>query len=466
MCQKESENFCCVTALWVLGLFVTSLLTMIFSILNPKDYETFNNSYSSANYKNINIYDFLYDIDFQEEFQSFNSIKKWRNTEMIKYYNKTKINPYYQIKPQNEKCQFGTKKCGIINSNKDILCLNESTYKFKCPINEIIISSNNNPPDNNYHYKKFKMGDKFIFFTNEKTDNYIIKDFYITFDTDNKNSKNLEQTNKDTFSNLKIYNDISSKNEEDIPSISFLKVEHFTNNYTYQSMIGYTTIDEMNSDVKKYKNLLMGFGIACLSYVAVNIIMVIPAKNPECVECKCSNNDCECDGDCCTPCYLCFQMFNCCVLFRRGKTFFCQFLPSNILSLISFILTIAKMITYNKYSKKKYDDVEENDDLFKKSKKYNLGMFICLLINIIITFLYPFIVACISGHKYNNLLISKTYKTNNTQKYPKQNIQIQYAPVVYVPPYNIVNNPQNNWQYSPTDIPSDIQALGPPYFYQ
>ena len=89
-------------------------------------------------------------------------------------------------------------------------------------------------------------------------------------------------------------------------------------------------------------------------------------------------------------------------------------------------------------------------------------MFICLLINIIITLLYPFIVACISGNKYNNLLISKMYKTNNTQKYPKQNIQIQYTPVVYVPPYNIVNSPQNNWQYSPTDI----QPLGPPYFYQ
>lgn len=462
MCQKESENFCCVTALWVLGLFVTSLLTMIFSILNPKDYETFNNSYSSANYKKINIYDFLYDIDFKEEFQSYNSIKKWRNTEMIKYYNKTEINPYYQIKPQNEKCQFGTKKCGIINSNKDILCLNESTYKFKCPINEIIISSNNNPPDNSYNYKKYPMGDKFIFYTNEKTDNYIVKDLYINFDIDNKNFKNSEQIDKDKLSNLKIYNDISLKSDADIPSKAFLEVEHFTNNYTYQSMIGYTTIDEMNSDVKEYKNLLMGLGIACLSYVAVNIIIVIPVRNPDCMECKCTNKDCENDGYCGPLCYLWCQGCSCCMLFHRAKTFFCQFLPSTILTLISFIFTIEKMITYSKYSKKKYDDVEENDDLFKKSKKYNLGMFICLLINIIITVLYPFIVACISENKYNNLLRSKIYKTNNTKKYPRQNIQIQYAPVVYVPPYNIVNGPQNNWQYSPTDI----QSLGPPYFYQ
>ena len=84
----------------------------------------------------------------------------------------------------------------------------------------------------------------------------------INFDIDNKNFKNSEQIDKDKLSNLKIYNDISLKSDADIPSKAFLQVEHFTNNYTYQSMIGYTTIDEMNSDVKEYKNLLMGLGIA------------------------------------------------------------------------------------------------------------------------------------------------------------------------------------------------------------
>ena len=69
-------------------------------------------------------------------------------------------------------------------------------------------------------------------------------------------------------------------------------------------------------------------------------------------------------------------------------------------------------------------------------------MFICLLISIIITVLYLIIVIIfeyITKNRNYNSLISKAYKTNNTKKYPNQNIQ--YEPIIYVPPYNIVKNP-------------------------
>ena len=99
------------------------------------------------------------------------------------------------------------------------------------------------------------------------------------------------------------------------------------------------------------------------------------------------------------------------------------------------------MITYNKYSKKKYDDVFKNGDLFIKSKNYNNDMFICLLTNIIITFLYLIIVAIISQRIYDDSLISKKHKTNNTSNFPKNNIK--NAPIRYVPPYKIVNNRYN-----------------------
>ena len=117
------------------------------------------------------------------------------------------------------------------------------------------------------------------------------------------------------------------------------------------------------------------------------------------------------------------------------------------------------MKTYNKYSKDEYDD-EKNGALFKKSKAYNLYMFICLLINIIITCLYPIIVAIVSNKRKYNALISKKYKTNNTKNIPQNNIQI--GPIMYVPPYNIVNNPQNNLQYSA----SNNQFFAPSYIYQ
>ena len=207
--------------------------------------------------------------------------------------------------------------------------------------------------------------------------------------------------------------------------------------------------DEMNSDVNKNNNLLMGFGIAILSYVALNIVIIIPSRNEKCFQCECSDRDCHCDcpecdcdcvGACCWLCICCCQCFNCCLFCNQAKRFFNEFLPSLILSIISLLITISKMKTYNKYSKEGYDD-----DDFKKSKAYNLDMFICLLTHIIITVLYPIIVLMVATKNNDNLLISKVYKTNNTKNIPRNNIQSE--PIMYVPPYNIVNSSQNNLQY-------------------
>ena len=208
--------------------------------------------------------------------------------------------------------------------------------------------------------------------------------------------------------------------------------------------------DEMNSDVNKNNNLLMGFGIAILSYVALNIVIIIPSRNENCFQCECSDRDCHCDcpecdcdcvGACCWICICCCQCFNCCLFCNQAKRFFNEFLPSLILTIISLLITISKMKTYNKYSKEGYDD----DDDFKKSKAYNLDMLICLLTNIIITVLYPIIVLMATTKNNDNLLISEVYKTNNTKNIPRNNIQSE--PIMYVPPYNIVNSSQNNLQY-------------------
>ena len=99
------------------------------------------------------------------------------------------------------------------------------------------------------------MGDKYIFVTNENIDNYIIKDLYITFDTDNKKSSNLVQIDNDTFTNLKKYNNITLESDQDIPSTAYLNIEQFHNKYTYQEMMLYKKTYDMNSDIKENKNL-------------------------------------------------------------------------------------------------------------------------------------------------------------------------------------------------------------------
>ena len=60
---------------------------------------------------------------------------------------------YSHIIPNDGNCTSGYKKCGIVNNNKDYLCLKED---FDCPINSIIIQSNNITPGN--EYKSYEFG--------------------------------------------------------------------------------------------------------------------------------------------------------------------------------------------------------------------------------------------------------------------------------------------------------------------
>ena len=501
-----SNKFCCVTGFWIFGLFATSLLTMIFSILNPKDFRIFEYQ-NLEDFEDFVLYDFLYNVTFQKEFSSFykfdnyksilpsetycyvgkcqfgssydikescskaclknleecyydpifkcdsfdcfnysyevpdslcgysNQIQKWRNTYMSKYDHSIRISPFLQIKPKNEACPSDCIKCGIINENKDVLCLNKSkSVKATCPINEIIV--NGEPPDNKYNYKKFPMGDesnKYIFYTNEKTDNYIITDFCIAFDNYLKNSSNLFKIDSDTFSNLKKYNNIILENDQEIPSTAYLNVEQFHNKYTYQEMMQYKRNYDMNSDVKENKNLLMGLGIACFSYNLIILVFILPVCSRSCLNGKCIEED---SNDCslCCLCYICCKCCKFCKFLapiKHAIPLFCLFLPGVILSFNIFTITISKMKTYNKYSKEEYNDAIEIDNLFQKSKDYNTYMFICLLINLIITILYPIIVTIVTQKIYDNSLMSKLYETNNTTNIPQNNIQ--YEPIIYVP---------------------------------
>ena len=451
MCEQVSGSFCFLTTFWIIIMFITTLLFMLFSILDPNPSKTFNHK-ELTNYKKTIYYNFWYEIHFGKELetysdyrsslsvkekcyrgqcrwgsnyyytkncsnacmnnlkecfyndqkcdyfncdnnssdlnsvcQTYNRMTKWRNTKMLKYHNIYDVKPYSQIKPQNGVCPSGYKKCGIVNQNKDILCLNEDIFDFKCPINEIIVKTNDIPPGGNY--KRFQLGDKYIFYTNEKTDNYIISNFYISFDTDKTKYINVKEIDKDSFSNFSSFNNILLGTNSAIPLTVYLNFIEFRLDYTYQEMLEsqesseiYTTekIKEMNSDVQKYKELLMAFGIASLGNILLVLWVVLPFYN--------CGNDCSKDCDC--HCRCCVDL----TPMKRVIHFYICFSPCIILSLISLGITISKMLTYNKYSSMKYIDEYKNGDKFNDSISYNKIKFISLIINIASSILYPILV--------------------------------------------------------------------------
>ena len=212
--------------------------------------------------------------DEEAECQGSNIIQKWRDTEMFQSSKKFEFIPYTQIKAKDEICDKGYRKCGKVNEDEDFLCLKEDNSDFKCPINKIIILSNNNSPTDQYNYYKYKIGDKNIFYTNENTDDYLIKDFYIDFDTDDDDDSNLQVIDKDSYLNLSKYNAISYFSKKDYPSRAKLNVVQFHSNITVKEMRKYQEIfnkrsemyskeklEEMNLNVKDNKGLLVGLGI-------------------------------------------------------------------------------------------------------------------------------------------------------------------------------------------------------------
>ena len=88
--------------------------------------------------------------------------KKYINLNGYKEFYKTSVG-------KNEDCKNGYKKCGKLDETGNYLCLpqNES-----CPINDIIISDEKN--DSLVDYEEYKIGNKYLYFTNKSTENPLI----------------------------------------------------------------------------------------------------------------------------------------------------------------------------------------------------------------------------------------------------------------------------------------------------
>ena len=120
-----------------------------------------------------------------------------------KYYYAEKMSQTYEDLLKNtiskkKKCPKTKKSCGLLN--KDIrLCL---PIEEECPINDIIINNQSTYSENSINYKSVTFGDKYIHYTNEKTDNDII--FNLSLSIENPLSK-IETREKDKNKIFKLH---------------------------------------------------------------------------------------------------------------------------------------------------------------------------------------------------------------------------------------------------------------------
>ena len=200
MCQKYSAFFIIIIVFASVGLFTITLLNMIFSI---KTYKTDVFEYPTVEeYREILKRTFIMDLEFGEDLDKNDifgeywrdPVNKWRNTSMKIKRKKFEIEILKDVIWKEDNCRLGYKKCGLVNSN-DSLCLKLGENEA-CPINKIFIDNN----ETFGNYKTFKLGEKYIHFSNEEIDDYFFMRFNIT-------DRSLKTTlDKDSFENLHKYN--------------------------------------------------------------------------------------------------------------------------------------------------------------------------------------------------------------------------------------------------------------------
>jgi hypothetical protein len=77
----------------------------------------------------------------------------------------------------NNECDIGFKKCGFLDSNNRIMCIEENN---NCPINKIIINNNEKSPTD-FNYVTLSLNNnKFLHYTNESINSNIIVNFSIS----------------------------------------------------------------------------------------------------------------------------------------------------------------------------------------------------------------------------------------------------------------------------------------------
>ena len=121
---------------------------------------------------------------FKEELNPVKINKIFNNKFFYEKTNKTYLDYLKTSVKKGENCDENNKKCGILDSNNNILCIPNNE---ECPINDLKISDTELygliPEYNHIELIESLTGiKKYIYFTNNKIDNNIITNFKLSFD--------------------------------------------------------------------------------------------------------------------------------------------------------------------------------------------------------------------------------------------------------------------------------------------
>ena len=215
----------------------------------------------------------------------------------------------------NEKCPDGKKKCGILDSLNQTICLN---INEECPINDIKIDNNNNTENSDIIYKTIQLNNnEYLHYTNQSIDNPILiklklsdgkpciypgefswKYFYelepingtcnkIVFDSknDNRYKKFDSISKKKLYIDNNIYNKIENISDYPFHLLEISNVDLFSRTYlgfNKQCMeykdFSFDYFGSLNNDLKYIRNLhiliLVIFGLFIFGILTYWVILI------------------------------------------------------------------------------------------------------------------------------------------------------------------------------------------------
>ena len=308
-----------------------------------------------------------------------------------------------------ENCSLGYKKCGLVNSNDSLyLKLDENEA---CPINKILIDSN----EEYDNYTSFKMGDKYIHYSNEEIDNYLFINFNITED---QLEANLDIDSLDNLSkyNPKMWKYSSGNAYLNAEYYSLPKKENFKQLIEkcekIKNMYDKNKINDMNNKIGD--KIIMNLGIATFvltTFIILDIGLYFPLKKQKDGECL-KDADFSSDSDenssdsglglvlgfIFLGIFWCFFRYSCELCLGRklnqkklSLTLFLIFFPELILALVNITFAILNKNKIDDYLSMEYINLFINKDI--KSVQDNLDkVIILMIINIGIFVLYSILV--------------------------------------------------------------------------
>ena len=338
----------------------------------------------------------------------YNEIKYWRG-EKINLTIKTFVSQLKDIITENTTCNEGYKQCGYLNKEKDKLCLRDNET---CPINKIIIMDENITPTDFDYYSR-KIGNKYLFYTNQNINNSIyiniiadsgINSTNYTEVIDNQSltdflnenpyiydgnytGKSAEELNKYGDAKLKICESLNQTNLEELKKLQKEYIERLTL-YSDEKLREMNENVPMNIKALDICNIIYFVYLLAVSFIAVVVFL------------ECCYHDK-------TPIEFLLLAY-------------LIFFPVIFFNIFGSICTIKNKIIYNEYYEMKFindfihceniwtyveEDCDEYGDYcdhkywrcdnvcyFNKVNSHNNTLFIFYLIGTIFIVLYPIII--------------------------------------------------------------------------